>query len=157
MSSGYKTYNAPKEGVGKQGEHSIKQALYVNGPFGQHVFHSNICYLAACKPIYPVLTCNLNITNKHTLILCDLEYPVQVIQSDLGNLMVRLRYLDGLTAITELVMSSLNGNLRNSDVVYLRNKTGKIHTCNKRILQVFIHIVSLPRHWHGNMCFQVSA
>ena len=32
------------------------------------------CYLA-CKPIYSVLTCNLNITKKSTLIPDDLEYP----------------------------------------------------------------------------------
>ena len=71
---------------------------------------------------------------------------MQVIQSDLGNIMVRLRYLDCPTAVTESVMSSLHGTLGNSKVVYLRNKTGKIHICNKRILKVAIHIVSFPRH-----------
>jgi len=75
-----------------------------------------------------------------------LYIPVQVIQSDLGNLTFRLRYIDCPTAVTESVMSLLHGTLRNSDAVYLRNKTDKIRTCNKRILQVAIHIVSFPRH-----------
>ena len=68
--------------------------------------------------------------------------------------MVRLRYLDCPAAVTESVMSSLQGTLRNSDVVYLRNKTGKFHTCSKHASGHSYCVVPTPLTW--KTCFLSS-